>query len=1145
MGLVLPKNVLIQRVPAHSVAGLKSCLQKTLRLGLLVVGVLANFCWPASLQAQEIASLQSIYLNGQPSNAIFAVGLTSDRGKTYRDTALLGEEVTIEARLTPEPQHAGKKADIFVVQQTDTTMMLRLSSGKYLPWDGKLSTLLPAQSAVTLKPEVQQEIFKGKLNVAGEKRIYLGYRLVDEKDLIFTPIPWAMKTERDTNSYRAFEQDIEKPIIQSKCIGCHQQGGIAEGRTTLIFAKDAAVAEGNYDALLSVVLSKANAYDYVLSKVTGGDRHVGGAPLAKNSSDYQKLEHFLGLITGVEARELKAMSPEYFYQGIQLQSNEQTLRQAAIRLVGRLPTEQELRSLTADDSTLRAAIQNLLQGENFHEFLKDAANDQLLLRGLSTNVLQECQNCFPNYTNKVYELEKSAVKTGKRAALWAYDEQIRFGIEESPLELIAHIVENDKPYSEVLTASYMMMNQALHEALGGNAKFASKSPTDFQPGTFLNYYRQDKSVVTKLETATNYWVLLDPGQLRTSYPLSGVLNSFAFLARYPSTATNRNRARARWTFQHFLGVDIEQQAQRTTDANALADTNNPTLKNPNCTACHALLDPLAGAFQDYGDAGFYKESWGGMDALDALYKSPKVGTTLYRAGDTWYRDMRAPGFKQQAADGKDSLRWLAEHLVQDDRFNDAAVRFWWPAVIGSELLARPEVATDADYAARLFAYEAQQAEVERLSKRFATAGQRVKSLIVDLVMSAWFRAEAQASQTAIPLQREAQALADFGNEALLTPEQLARKTYALTGFNWGGQRNLNLNATTAALQRDYGLIYGGIDSSAITHRARELTPLMSTVAMTMALESSCPIVFGEFAIEDNKRHLFAGLSPVVTPLTEAAQTVTITSGDINQFSSYSLAAEINIGTKLLTIDFINDYCEVDAQKKYCLTDRNVMIDRVMVQRPNGSVQQIMGKELELAGSNCGAASGQQMMLWSNCTATLRFFADQPGTYKIYATLAASRSGNELAQTNIALSAVGPALHSAAKGAQLIKQKLVDLHQSMLGKKVALNSPDIQAAYQLLVETWESKLLAKGPKNLFQSDQACFFGNDINFLDSLGYPGEATVIKTNNTGYQWEEYANWNELGPWLAAKGADPTYMKQSWPVVISYLMMHYNYLYE
>ena len=58
-------------------------------------------------------------------------------------------------------------------------------------------------------------------------------------------------------------------------------------------------------------------------------------------------------------------------------------------------------------------------------------------------------------------------------------------------------------------------------------------------------------------------------------PHAGVLSTQAWLARYPSTDTNRNRARARWTYFHFLGVDIEKSAPRTTDPDALADTNNP------------------------------------------------------------------------------------------------------------------------------------------------------------------------------------------------------------------------------------------------------------------------------------------------------------------------------------------------------------------------------------------------------------------------------------------------------------------------------------------------------------------------------------------------------------------------------------------
>jgi hypothetical protein len=44
------------------------------------------------------------------------------------------------------------------------------------------------------------------------------------------------------------------------------------------------------------------------------------------------------------------------------------------------------------------------------------------------------------------------------------------------------------------------------------------------------------------------------------------------------------------------------------------------MRNPACTVCHQILDPVAGSFQLYGDNGLLNESWGGKDALPANYK---------------------------------------------------------------------------------------------------------------------------------------------------------------------------------------------------------------------------------------------------------------------------------------------------------------------------------------------------------------------------------------------------------------------------------------------------------------------------------------------------------------------------------------------
>lgn len=139
------------------------------------------------------------------------------------------------------------------------------------------------------------------------------------------------------------------------------------------------------------------------------------------------------------------------------------------------------------------------------------------------------------------------------------------------------------------------------------------------------YYRHCEG--TEIEYVVDVGaVITDPGPCTTDYPHAGILNTTAFLTRYPTTATNRNRARSRWTHYHFLGTDIEQSAPRTTDPDALADTNNPTLYNPNCTVCHTVMDPVAGTFQNWDERGFYKSAYGGIDSLDFFYKYRPDGT---------------------------------------------------------------------------------------------------------------------------------------------------------------------------------------------------------------------------------------------------------------------------------------------------------------------------------------------------------------------------------------------------------------------------------------------------------------------------------------------------------------------------------------
>ena len=198
----------------------------------------------------------------------------------------------------------------------------------------------------------------------------------------------------------------------------------------------------------------------------------------------------------------------------------------------------------------------------------------------------------------------------------------------------------------------------------------STTPEDgheFKPSRVVSYYRHGPGFEREYDPVVGADRVLNPGPLITDYPHAGILNTKVFLERYPTTATNRNRARSRWTYYHFLGLDIEKSASRTTDPVALADTNNPTLRNPACTVCHRIMDPVAGAFQNYGDEGLYKDQWPGLDSLDHFYKL--AGEERNVRADSW-EDREALSWPVFLGAGVQTLRVLYANDYYDPDTGD-------------------------------------------------------------------------------------------------------------------------------------------------------------------------------------------------------------------------------------------------------------------------------------------------------------------------------------------------------------------------------------------------------------------------------------------------------------------------------------------
>ena len=1079
-----------------------------------------------------------------------------------------------------------------------------------------------------------------------------------------------------------FREYISGPIVQGKCIACHVAGGVS-GHTELVFVPSSAPDHEarNLQTFRDFFTKVEDGASYILNKIQGV-AHGGGVQVAAGTADYENIERFLGLL-GEDVTPV-TLTPQTLFDTVRMAPLRKTLRRAALIFAGRRPSDEEYAAAQRGGAAARETIRGLMTGPQFHEFLIRAANDRLLTDRDLGDVIGNLSGPFVDFINEYYRRVVEARDNGQTIHV-AYDwnHHVQHGARRAPLELIAHVAENDLPYTEVLTADYLMANPWSAAAYGASTRFDDPEDLhEFKPSRFVTYYREGDGYESEYDPVLGATRVINPGPLITDYPHAGILNTTAFLRRYPTTATNRNRARSRWTYYHFLGHDIEKSASRTTDPVALADTNNPTLRNPACTVCHRVLDPVAGAFQNFGDDGEYKDQWGGLDSLDEFYKrddgsslairadswedretlswpiglaagvetlrvvftndfydeatgddgmiyldrlrvvdsrglelvshefetlgppiapwgpcgerrrnpvtrsedhivmwngylncayfidvdipsdgihnveivawadrheqyeedryaklSVVANKYVYQDGDTWYRDMRSPGFAGALAPSSDnSTQWLAKQIVADERFAEATVEFWWPAIMGSEVAEPPEDEEDVDFEGRLLAANAQDAEVSRLAGGFrrgfrGRAAYNLKDLLVEIVLSKWFRAD--AVEDANPVRHV--ALRDAGARRLLTPEEIARKTAAVTGVQW--ERHIGTVRSGArrpsALTEEYRLLYGGIDSDGITERARDMTSVMAGVARRQAAMVSCPVVMRElYLLPEADRKLFAGIDRDVTPGMELGASFEVEAGSRSRRETLSLSGTLTAGPTTVKLSHSNDYNEPNAH-------RNLFLDRLMVRNAAGRI--IARRELETLrpSGNCNDPHRGDYALW--CSGWLDVPIDIPaaGNYEIDIVAWASHAGDELPRLSVVVES-----ETEGSGAGTIRAKLVELFDKLLGVQVTPHSPDVEAAFRLFAEVMERGREAQ--KFSFR-DSECYWNwlTDLRFFE--GILDDALVQEGEpGWGHRWFYDFNRPLVEDFMnGIDWSDPHYAAQAWAVVLAYLLTDYRYLYQ
>ncbi len=636
-----------------------------------------------------------------------------------------------------------------------------------------------------------------------------------------------------------FTDEVWTKVGAKACLKCHKAGGEAEESEFILRdpARDAALGDPmvhNRESFAKMAAAREGTESRLLLKAIGELDHGGDDVLAPDSTLYRILAEFVRRENG-ESPSTPFADPAVgarvpFFEGVEMISDQGLLRRLTLSLGARLPTPEERAAVTGGGlDALRKVLDQLMTGEAFYDRLAEGFNDIFLTTGYDD--VPENALSYEHFENTRHWYQKvdhspAGDKKAQEQAGYKLVREYRDAMLREPMELVKHIVREGRPFSEIITADYIMVSPYTARGYG---IFDDVRERFHDPENYLEFIPVKLNALKGRSESTNQY------SATGFYPHAGLISTFQYLMRYPTTETNRNRLRVRMFFQQFLGIDIMQLAPRVNDAAAItAKYKVPTMEAADCVVCHKIIDPVAGLFQEY-------------------YVVDAKGVYGPRKGG-WFADMFPPGFESEALPESErwrALQWLGERTARDPRFAVAMVQHVWYVLTGRHPLSPPEDIDDPLYAAKQRAYREQRSEIESIAQRFAAANFDLKLVFRELATSEFYRADGLATVEKNPA-REAE-LDDLGLVRLLAPEQLERKLNAIFGQPWG------------QLKEHFEILYGGIDSKEITERLSAPSGAMGAIQRMMANEVACKNVPVDFALDPSKRRLFPSIEPDVVP----------------------------------------------------------------------------------------------------------------------------------------------------------------------------------------------------------------------------------------------------------------------------------------
>lgn len=213
------------------------------------------------------------------------------------------------------------------------------------------------------------------------------------------------------------------------------------------------------------------------------------------------------------------------------------LRRISLDLRGVLPSEDELDAVEAD----RAAVDGYIAAWFDDDRLEDRMTSLLAERWLT--VLDDYEVDYSDYFLPAEKADAFVHSVGGE-----------------PLRILAHVIKEDLPWTEAVTADYTMANELLAEIW----------PIDYPEG----------GVGWQVSRYTD------------GRPAAGVLATNGLWWRYVTNDSNKNRARVAAISRLLLCTDI--LSRPVIFSRATSTDNEDAIRNePTCLGCHSAIDPIA------------------------------------------------------------------------------------------------------------------------------------------------------------------------------------------------------------------------------------------------------------------------------------------------------------------------------------------------------------------------------------------------------------------------------------------------------------------------------------------------------------------------------------------------------------------------